>query len=128
MRIVCAMIAEIPISMFASGSRLAASGSFPFGKGKRLRQHAGGLANALIGGWSTNVIASFMTGNFFSVTVAGDRANVGGFPFQRANRTCDGNLLAISAQSTATSTPAAFNPLRSAPSEIPGEISWRSLG
>ena len=33
-----------------------------------------------------------MTGNYFSVTVAGDRANVGGFPFQRANRTCDGNL------------------------------------
>jgi len=26
------------------------------------------------------------------VTVPGDRANVGGYPFQRANRSCDGNL------------------------------------
>ena len=53
---------------------------------------AGGFLNAIVGGWSTNVIAAFMSGNFFSITVAGDRANVGGFPFQRANRTCDGNL------------------------------------
>jgi hypothetical protein len=36
-----------------------------------------------------------MTGNYFSVTVTGDRANVGGYPFQRANVAvpgCDGNL------------------------------------
>jgi outer membrane receptor protein involved in Fe transport len=74
--------------------RLTASGiwQLPFGRGKRFLSSAGGFANALIGGWSTNFIASFMSGNFFSVTVAGDRANVGGFPFQRANRTCDGNL------------------------------------
>jgi outer membrane receptor protein involved in Fe transport len=52
----------------------------PFGRGR------------LLGGWAVNGIASFMTGNYFSVTVAGDRANVGGFPFQRANRRCDGNL------------------------------------
>ncbi|MDX1979234.1 MAG: hypothetical protein SFV51_03135, partial [Bryobacteraceae bacterium] len=52
----------------------------PFAKGKAL------------GGWTISGIASFMTGNPFSVTVAGDRANVGGFPFQRANRSCDGNL------------------------------------
>ena len=43
-------------------------------------------------GWQVHGIASFNTGNTFSVTVSGDRANVGGFPFQRANRTCDGNL------------------------------------
>ncbi len=81
-------------SDFDVRQRLTASGiwQLPFGKGKRFGANAGGLANAVISGWSTNVIASFMTGNFFSVTVAGDRANVGGFPFQRANRTCDGNL------------------------------------
>ena len=64
----------------------------PFGKGKRFLGKASGAANAVVGGWSVNTIASFMSGNFFSVTVAGDRANVGGFPFQRANRSCDGNL------------------------------------
>jgi hypothetical protein len=74
--------------------RLTASGVFklPFGKGRRFLGNTGGLLNALAGGWSTNFIASFMSGNYFSVTVAGDRANVGGFPFQRANRSCDGNL------------------------------------
>ncbi|MBM3728742.1 MAG: TonB-dependent receptor [Acidobacteria bacterium] len=64
----------------------------PFGKNKRWLSGAGRAADAIVGGWSVNTIASFMTGNFFSVTVAGDRANVGGFPFQRANRSCDGNL------------------------------------
>ncbi len=64
----------------------------PFGKGKRFLGKASGAANAVVGGWSVNTIASLMSGNFFSVTVAGDRANVGGFPFQRANRSCDGNL------------------------------------
>jgi hypothetical protein len=74
--------------------RLTASGiwQLPFGRGKRFLSDAGGLLNAIAGGWSANFIGSFMTGNYFSVTVAGDRANVGGFPFQRANRFCDGNL------------------------------------
>jgi len=65
---------------------------FPFGRGGKLLSNATGVLNAVVSGWSVNTIASMMTGNFFSVTVAGDRANVGGFPFQRANRTCDGNL------------------------------------
>lgn len=64
----------------------------PFGKGKAIAGNAGRAADMVIGGWSISGIASFMTGNFFAVTVAGDRANVGGFPFQRANRLCDGNL------------------------------------
>ena len=65
---------------------------FPFGRGGKLLSNATGLVNAIVSGWSVNTIASMMTGNYFSVTVAGDRANVGGFPFQRANRSCDGNL------------------------------------
>ena len=64
----------------------------PFGRGKRFLSGSGGVVNAVVSGWSANTIASFMSGNWFSVTVAGDRANVGGFPFQRANTTCDGNL------------------------------------
>lgn len=74
--------------------RLTTSGVWrlPFGQGRRFLSNSSGVLNAIAGGWSTNFIATFMSGNYFSVTVAGDRANVGGFPFQRANRTCDGNL------------------------------------
>ncbi|MEO7146096.1 MAG: TonB-dependent receptor, partial [Bryobacteraceae bacterium] len=64
----------------------------PFGHGKRFFGKAKGFADKLAGGWGINGISTFMTGNYFSVTVPGDRANVGGFPFQRANRSCDGNL------------------------------------
>jgi hypothetical protein len=65
---------------------------FPFGRGKRFLSDTNPVVNVLAGGWSFNTIATMMTGNYFSITVAGDRANVGGFPFQRANRSCDGNL------------------------------------
>jgi len=64
----------------------------PFGKGRYYLANAGRIGEMLLGGWSVNGIASFMTGNWFAVTVSGDRANVGGFPYQRANRSCDGNL------------------------------------
>lgn len=64
----------------------------PFGRGRKFLGGASGALDAVVGGWTLNGITTFMTGNWFSVTVAGDRANVGGFPFQRANRTCDGNL------------------------------------
>ncbi len=64
----------------------------PFGRGRKYLSSASRLADAVVGGWAVNGIASFMGGNYFAVTVAGDRANVGGFPYQRANRVCDGNL------------------------------------
>ncbi|HUS05173.1 MAG TPA: TonB-dependent receptor [Bryobacteraceae bacterium] len=65
---------------------------FPFGTGKRFLNNSNRLLRTIAGGWSTNGIVTLMTGNLFSVVVSGDRANVGGFPFQRANRRCDGNL------------------------------------
>jgi hypothetical protein len=67
----------------------------PFGRGRRYLSGVGSVANGFVGGWSINTIATFMTGNYFSVTVTGDRANVGGYPFQRADIAvpgCDGNL------------------------------------
>jgi hypothetical protein len=64
----------------------------PFGRGRRYLANAGPVWNRIVGGWGINGISSFMTGNYYSITVTGDRANVGGFPFQRANRSCDGNL------------------------------------
>lgn len=74
--------------------RLTASWLYelPFGHGKQFLGSEKGVVDKLVGGWAVNGIATFMTGNYFSVTVPGDRANVGGFPFQRANRSCDGNL------------------------------------
>jgi len=74
--------------------RFASSFSYqlPFGKGRSWLSNASGVTGKLVEGWQVHGIASFNTGNTFSVTVSGDRANVGGFPFQRANRTCDGNL------------------------------------
>ncbi|MEO8131029.1 MAG: TonB-dependent receptor, partial [Bryobacteraceae bacterium] len=50
------------------------------------------ILNRVVSGWAVNAILTLQTGNYFSVTVNGDRANVGGFPFQRANASCDGNL------------------------------------
>jgi hypothetical protein len=67
----------------------------PFGRGRHYLSNAGAFANGLAGGWSVNTIVTFMTGNYFSVMVPGDRANVGGFPLQRADIAtpgCDGNL------------------------------------
>ncbi|MBI3679648.1 MAG: TonB-dependent receptor [Acidobacteria bacterium] len=64
----------------------------PFGKGKKFLGDAGRLADLVAGGWTLSGITSLMSGNPYSVTVAGDRANVGGFAFQRANRSCNGNL------------------------------------
>jgi len=74
--------------------RFASSFSYqlPFGKGRSWLSNAAGVTGKLVEGWQVHGIASFNTGNTFSVTVSGDRANVGGFPFQRANRSCDGNL------------------------------------
>jgi hypothetical protein len=64
----------------------------PFGNGKHFLSNASGAVDAILGGWSVNGIATFMTGNWFSPRTAGDRSNVGAFPFNRANRSCDGNL------------------------------------
>lgn len=64
----------------------------PFGRGRQYLANASAAAEAILGGWSVNGIATFMTGNWFSARTAGDRSNVGAFPFNRANRSCDGNL------------------------------------
>ena len=72
------------------------SGSYvyelPFGRGKRFLSGVSPVADKFVGGWQVNGILTFMTGNYFSITVTGDRANVGGYPFQRANVSCNGNL------------------------------------
>lgn len=64
----------------------------PFGKGRRYLSNSSSVVDAIVGGWSVNGIATFMGGHPFSPRTAGDRSNVGAFPFNRADRSCDGNL------------------------------------
>jgi hypothetical protein len=61
------------------------SWELPLGKGRRLLPNAGPILDKLIGGWSVHGITTFMTGFYLTPVVTGDRANTGGFPFQRAN-------------------------------------------
>jgi hypothetical protein len=56
----------------------------PFGRGKRYAPGSRILDEA-IGGWVVNGITTFMTGFYLTPVVTGDRANTGGYPFQRAN-------------------------------------------
>jgi hypothetical protein len=63
----------------------------PFGGGKRFLGNAGGLMNALLGGWQTQGILVLRSGRPFTPTIGADRANtgVGG---QRPNRIGSGKL------------------------------------
>lgn len=63
----------------------------PIGKGKPLLGNAGGVANAIVGGWQLQGILIFRNGVPFTVTMARDVANtgVGG---QRPNRIASGKL------------------------------------
>lgn len=68
----------------------------PIGHGRHFLSSAPGVLDQFVGGWSLDGIDTFMTGNYQNVTVSGDRANTGGFAFQRANEVAgcsnNGNL------------------------------------
>jgi hypothetical protein len=57
----------------------------PFGSGKRFLGGAGGLANALVGGWQAQGIINFRSGLAFTPTISRDVANTG-VGSQRPNR------------------------------------------
>jgi len=50
----------------------------PFGRGRRLGQNWGPVAEAVAGGWSVQGILTLTSGSPFSILVPGDPANVGG--------------------------------------------------
>lgn len=81
-------------SDFDVPQRLTASYVYelPFGRGSRYLSNSSPAVDAILGGWSVNGIATSMTDNWFSPRAAGDRSNVGAFPFNRRDRSCDGNL------------------------------------
>ncbi len=58
--------------------RVVASGTYdlPFGTGKRYA-NSRKFVSRLVGGWQSNAIVSLSTGNYSTVTLAADRANVG---------------------------------------------------
>lgn len=68
----------------------------PFGSGKPFLGGARGVNEKLVGGWSVNGIALFMTGNYYSVLDGSDVANVGGYADERASEVAgcadNGNL------------------------------------
>ncbi|MBS1851601.1 MAG: TonB-dependent receptor [Acidobacteria bacterium] len=63
----------------------------PFGKGMRWLNQ-GGIANAVVGGWTVAAIATpYLGGQPFSVTWSGDSANINVYTV-RANQTCSGRV------------------------------------
>ena len=64
---------------------LSYSYELPVGRGKHFLTGASGMLTKLLEGWSVNGITTFMSGVYENIVVSGDRANTGGFPFQRAN-------------------------------------------
>jgi hypothetical protein len=56
---------------------------------------AGGLREAVLGGWRANTIVTAQSGAPFTVNIAIDRANIGAGPAQRPDQSCDPNAGAL---------------------------------
>jgi hypothetical protein len=84
---------EKALSGFDVPHNLAISAGYdlPFGRGRRLLGNAGGVVDAVLGGWQIQGIYVWRSGRPFTPTISSDRANtgVGG---QRPNRTGSGAL------------------------------------
>ncbi len=78
---------EWALSSFNHTHQFIASGvyQFPFFSG------AGGVAEAVLGGWRANAIFTALSGSPFTVNLSIDRANVGAGPAQRPDQVCDPN-------------------------------------
>jgi hypothetical protein len=79
---------EWALSSFDHRHQFVASGTvlLPF------YENAGGLAEALLGGWRANTIIVAQTGAPFTVNLSVDRANIGAGPAQRPDQRADPNL------------------------------------
>jgi hypothetical protein len=79
---------EWALSSFDHRHQFIASGVYqlPFFQG------AGGLAEALLGGWRTNAVFTAQAGAPFTVNLSVDQANIGAGPAQRPNQLSDPNL------------------------------------
>jgi hypothetical protein len=84
--------AEYGLSDFNYSQRFTDSTIYqlPVGRGRKFLANAGGVTDALLGGWEANGILTLQTGAPFSVSMATSAANTG--TFTRPNRLCNGNL------------------------------------
>jgi len=84
---------EKSISGFDIPHNLAVSAGWelPVGRGKRYLGDAGGLTQALLGGWQMQAILILRSGRPFTPTIGADRANTG-VGAQRPNRIGSGEL------------------------------------
>jgi hypothetical protein len=84
--------ADYGLSNFNYGQRFTLSSVYqvPFGKGRKYLGNAGGLTNAIAGGWQISSIVTAQSGAPFSVSLSTPTANTG--TFTRPNRICNGNL------------------------------------
>ena len=84
--------ADYGLSNFNYGQRFTLSSVYqmPFGKGRKFLSNAGGLTDALVGGWQISSIVTAQSGAPFSVSLSTPTANTG--TFTRPNRICNGNL------------------------------------
>ena len=63
----------------------------PFGKGRKFLSNAGGVTNAIVGGWQFQNIISYRSGLPYTPTISRDVANIG-VGGQRPNRVGSGEL------------------------------------
>ena len=70
---------------------VSAGWELPVGRGKRFLGDAGGVTEALLGGWQMQAILILRSGRPFTPTIAADRANTG-VGAQRPNRLGSGEL------------------------------------
>ena len=79
---------ENALSSFHHRHQFVASGSYQF----PLFEGAGGVTEALAGGWRVNTIVTLQSGAPFTVNLGQDRANIGAGPAQRPDQIGDPNL------------------------------------
>ena len=84
--------AEYGLSDFNYSQRFTDSTIYqlPVGRGRKFLANAGGLTDAVLGGWEVNGILTLQTGAPFTVTMATSVANTGTTTYP--NRLCNGNL------------------------------------
>ncbi len=70
---------------------ISAGYDLPFGRGRRLLGDAGGIVDAVLGGWQAQGIYVWRSGRPFTPTISSDRANTG-VGAQRPNRIGSGEL------------------------------------
>jgi hypothetical protein len=99
----------------------------PFGKGRRFLSNAGGVTNAIVGGWQFQNIISYRSGLPYTPTISRDVANIG-VGGQRPDRVGSGELesptIDLWFDKTAFVAPASFTFGDSGPGILRSDHQW----